>query len=83
DMLTKLTGQYTDKMAISNGMQLSQSEYEIALIQGELNSRIKKEMPQSETRRIFNKIKSILPVWNRYFDSPQFSKHKNKNPGFT
>ncbi|MEO6254949.1 MAG: hypothetical protein ABIO79_16680, partial [Ferruginibacter sp.] len=32
DMLTKLTGQYTDKMAISNGMQLSQSEYEIALI---------------------------------------------------
>jgi len=83
DMLAKQTAQYTDKIPQMNSVELSQCEYEIALIQGELNSRIKKEIPQSETKRIFNKIKSILPVWHKYFDSKRFAKRPGKKPGFT
>ena len=79
DMLAKLTAQYTDKMAKMNSVELSQFEYDIALIQGELNSRIKREIPQSETQRIFSKIKDVLPLWRRYL----LSSKNRKNPGFT
>ena len=79
DMLAKLTAQYTDKMTKMNSVELSQFEYDIALIQGELNSRIKREIPQSETQRIFNKIKDVLPLWRRYL----LSSKSRKNPGFT
>lgn len=83
DMLTKLTERYTYKIAPMNDIERSQCEYDIALIQGELNSRIKTVMPQSETKRIFNKIKSILPLWNRYFDASRLLQCSKRKPGYT
>ncbi len=78
DMLGKLTAQYTDKMAKMNSVELSQFEYDIALIQAELNSRTKTEIPLSDTQRILRKIKSAVPLWRRYLIS-----RKCKKPGFT
>jgi hypothetical protein len=83
DMLAYLTTQYTDKIAQMNSVELSQCEYEIALIQGELNSRIKTEIPQSETQRILKGIKSMLPLWRRYLISSRLSKRNRRKPGFT
>ena len=79
DMLTDLTARYTDKMAKMNSVELSQYEYDIALIQGELNSRINKEIPLSDTQRIFNGIKSMLPLWRRYL----LSSRTRRKPGFS
>jgi hypothetical protein len=79
DRLVQLTAEYTDKMTRMNSVELSQYEYDIALIQGEINSRIKKVIPQSESQRLFNKIKSVLPLWRRYLVS---SRNRPK-PGFT
>ena len=83
DMLAKLTAQYTDKMANMISVELSQYEYDIALIQGELRSRIKTEIPQSETQRIFKRIKSVLPLWRRYLVSSRRSSCNRHKPGFS